>query len=170
MPPHAPSARPVPAGTMSRCATGRDRLAAGHRAARPCGKRRPRKPKCAEACFAEVRRIGKKSAEHGRELAGRTGDHLKDFRCGRLLLERFAQLAEQPRVLDGDHRLRGEVLDQLDLLVGERPNLLPVNDDAADQLVILEHGHDEVAARAGRFDQRLNARVTGEIAFIWRRS
>ena len=42
----------------------------------------------------------------------------------------FAQLAEQPRVLDGDHGLRGEVLHQLDLLVGERPNLLPVNDDA----------------------------------------
>ena len=28
---------------------------------------------------------------------------------------------EQPRVLDGDHRLIGEGLDQLDLLLGERP-------------------------------------------------
>ena len=32
----------------------------------------------------------------------------------------FAQLVEQPCVLDGDDGLRGEVLDQLDLLVGER--------------------------------------------------
>ena len=36
----------------------------------------------------------------------------------------LAQLAEQPRVLDGDDGLRGEVLHQLDLLVGERPHLL----------------------------------------------
>ncbi len=32
----------------------------------------------------------------------------------------LAQLVEQPRVLDGDDGLRGEVLHQLDLLVGER--------------------------------------------------
>ena len=34
--------------------------------------------------------------------------------------ERFAQLVEQPRVLDGDDGLGGKVLYQLDLLVGER--------------------------------------------------
>ena len=34
------------------------------------------------------------------------------------------QLVEQPRVLDRDDRLVGEVLDQLDLLVGERPHVL----------------------------------------------
>ena len=37
-----------------------------------------------------------------------------------LLLERFAQLIEQPRVLDGNDGLVCEGLDQLDLLVGER--------------------------------------------------
>ena len=44
----------------------------------------------------------------------------------RLLLQRLgeivgalAQFVEQPRVLDGDDRLRGEVRDQFDLLVGE---------------------------------------------------
>ena len=40
--------------------------------------------------------------------------------CDRLL----AQFVEQPRVLDGDDRLGGEVLDQFDLLVGERANFL----------------------------------------------
>ena len=48
-----------------------------------------------------------------------------------LLLQRFgklvacapAQLVEQPRILDRDHGLVGEGLDQLDLLVGERPHL-----------------------------------------------
>ena len=54
-----------------------------------------------------------------------------------LLLQRFgqivgalAQLVEQAGVLDGDNRLGGEVLDQLDLLVGERSNLLAVYADA----------------------------------------
>ena len=48
-----------------------------------------------------------------------------------LLLQRFgeivgalAQLVEQARVLDGDDGLRGEVLHQLDLLVGEGAHLL----------------------------------------------
>ena len=36
----------------------------------------------------------------------------------------LAQLVEQPRVLDGDDGLGGEVLHQLDLLVGEGPDLL----------------------------------------------
>ena len=65
-----------------------------------------------------------------------------------LLLQRLgeivgalAQFVEQPRVLDGDDGLGGEVLHQLDLLVGERPHLLAVDDDGADQLVVLEHRH-----------------------------
>ena len=45
------------------------------------------------------------------------------------------QLVEQARVLDGDDGLGGEVLYQLDLLVGERPHLLAIDDDSADQLV-----------------------------------
>ena len=42
----------------------------------------------------------------------------------------FAQLVEQPRVLDGDDGLVGEILDQLDLLVGERANFLAIDDDS----------------------------------------
>ena len=57
-----------------------------------------------------------------------------------LLLQRLPQLIEQPRVLDGDDGLRGEVLDQLDLLVGERPHLLAVDGDDADQLISLSIG------------------------------
>ena len=41
------------------------------------------------------------------------------------------QLGEQPRVLDGDGRLVGEGLHQRDLAVGERPDLVPVDDDHA---------------------------------------
>ena len=50
---------------------------------------------------------------------------LQHLRGRGLLLQRFVvELVEQPRVLDGDDGLGGEVLDQLDLLVGERPDLL----------------------------------------------
>ena len=59
-----------------------------------------------------------------------------------------AQLAEQPRVLDGDDGLRGEVLHQIDLLVGEGTHLLAVDEDRADQLVLFQHRHgDHASAR-----------------------
>ena len=48
---------------------------------------------------------------------------------GGLLLQRFTQLVEQPRVLDGDHGLGGKVLYQRDLLVAKRANLLAVDYD-----------------------------------------
>ena len=60
----------------------------------------------------------------------------------------FAQLVEQPGVLDGDDRLGGEVRDQLDLLVGEWPHLLAVDSDAPTSSSVLEHRHDELRARA----------------------
>jgi hypothetical protein len=53
----------------------------------------------------------------------------------------LAQLIEQPQILDGDHSLCSEVLDQIDLLVGERPYFLPVNANNPDQLVLLDHRH-----------------------------
>ena len=54
---------------------------------------------------------------------------LQHFGGRGLLLQRFGQLAvrcasEQPRVLDRDDGLVGEVCHQLDLLVGKRPHLL----------------------------------------------
>ena len=43
-----------------------------------------------------------------------------------LLLQCLARLGDQPRVLHRDDRLRREVLQQRDLLVGERPDLVAV--------------------------------------------
>ena len=75
-----------------------------------------------------------------------------------LLLQRLgqivgalAQLVEQARVLDGDDGLGGEVRDQLDLLVGERPHFRAVDADRADQLAFLEHRHGELRPYAGKF-------------------
>ena len=49
---------------------------------------------------------------------GRTGDHLEDVGRRGLPLQRLPGLVEQPRVLDGDHGLVGEGLQQLDVMVG----------------------------------------------------
>ena len=54
-------------------------------------------------------------------------------------LKGFPQLVEQPGVLDGDDGLAGEVLDQRDLLVGERADFLAIDINAANQLVVLDH-------------------------------
>ena len=48
--------------------------------------------------------------EHRLQIERRAADDLEHVGGGGLLLERFAQLVEQARVLDGDDGLRGEVL------------------------------------------------------------
>ena len=66
-------------------------------------------------------RIGPNSVsvvEHGLEIERRAADDLEHLGSGGLLLQRLAeivvltQLVEQPRVLDGDDGLGGEVRDQ----------------------------------------------------------
>src|SRR5262249_41664661 len=81
--------------------------------------------------------------EHRFQIEGRAADHLEDVGCGSLLLERLAQLVEQPRVLDGNDGLIGEISVQCDLLVGEGPNFLPKDGDNSNQLIVLEHRHTD---------------------------
>ena len=70
----------------------------------------------------------------------------------RQLIRAGAQFAEQARILDGYHGLGGEVLYQLNLLVGECANLLAVNGEDADQLIVLEHRNVENSPEASEFD------------------
>src|SRR5262249_42471840 len=49
--------------------------------------------------------------EHGLQIESRPADDLEHIGGGGMLLQRFAQLVEQARVLDGDDGLSGEVLD-----------------------------------------------------------
>ena len=62
--------------------------------------------------------------EHCLQIERRTADDLEHVGGGRLLLKRFAQFVEQPRVLDGDDGLGGEARDQRDLLIGKGTNFL----------------------------------------------
>ena len=71
----------------------------------------------------------------------------------RHLLVALAQFAEQPRVLHRDHGLRGEILEQRDLLVGERPNFLAIDGDRADHLVFAQHRHNDKRAGTAELGQ-----------------
>src|SRR5262249_41983497 len=88
--------------------------------------------------------------EHGLQIEGRAADDLEYVGGRGLLLQRFAQLAEQARVLDGDDCLGGEVLHQFDLLVRERHNLLAGDWDRTGQLGVLWHrGREHPALSRG---------------------
>ena len=72
-------------------------------------------------CRRRTARIARSSdrVEHRLHVRGDLADDPADLRRRRLPLERFLGLVEQAHVLDRDHRLVGEGLQQLDLLVGE---------------------------------------------------
>ena len=61
----------------------------------------------------------------------------------------LAQLVEQPRVLDGDHRLRGKIRDQRDLFVGKWLHFPAVDGYRANRRSILEHRDSDQCTDAG---------------------
>ena len=72
----------------------------------------------------------------------------------------FAQLVEQPRVLDRDHRLGGEIGHQFNLLVGKWCDLLTIDPDHADQCLILEHRDYDDGASAAKVGDGDDRRIT----------
>src|SRR5262249_52645331 len=88
----------------------------------------------AEACGIAHQHVGKpnNSVQRGAQLVAHIGEELRFMMvCTFELPAFFLDLAEQPGVLDGDDSLSGEVCQQLDVLVSERPNLLTVNRNGA---------------------------------------
>ncbi len=98
--------------------------------------------------LAQPRGVVEDRVEHGLDVGRRARDDAQDLGGGRLLLQRLGQLAvsslqllEQPHALDGDHGLIGEARHELDLLVGEGPNVGPPDHDHADDGALPEHRH-----------------------------
>src|SRR6185369_3668070 len=60
----------------------------------------------------------------------------------------LAQFADQPRILHRDSRLRREVLEQRDLLVGEWAYGPAICGDRAEKPAILAQRHDQKSANA----------------------
>src|SRR5262249_6620697 len=102
--------------------------------------------------------------EHHLKIECRPADDLEHVGGGGLLLQRFAQLVEQARVLYGDDGLLGEARHQRDLLVGERAHLLTVEIDGSDQLISFEHwdrDHRPIASQLASGDDGWNALNVG---------
>src|SRR5262245_29332696 len=107
---------------------------------------------CAELCLADARRIFQDCIEDRPQLSRRRADDLEHVGSGSLLLERLAQLVEQPCVLDGDDGLRSEALDQFDLLIAKRTDLLARNGHSADKFIVLQHRYGKCCSKIPEFD------------------
>ncbi len=79
--------------------------------------------------------------EYRLQVSGRRRDDLKNLGARGLPRQRFLGLVEQPRVLDRNHGLAGEVRHQRYLPIAKRPNFLAIDDDGPDELGVLEHRH-----------------------------
>src|SRR6266699_6969190 len=125
-----------------------------------------RPPDAHSICLAKVRRRLGKRVEYPLQIEARTADHLEHIGGVRLLLQGFPQLGQQPGVLDRDYGLSGEVRNERDLLVGERPDFPAIYADAADELVLLEHRHSYYRSNAGEFNRRNPEWVAIEVSLI----
>jgi hypothetical protein len=77
------------------------------------------------------------------------------------------QFVEQPRVLDGDDGLSGEVLYQRDLFVGEWPDFLSVDADDTDQSILLEHRDTEGGPITPEVDARNHKRIAFDVGLYF---
>src|SRR3984957_21026525 len=88
--------------------------------------------------FAQPSRLFDHRREYRCEIARRRIDDLEDLGGRGLPFERLAGFRDEPRVLDRDYRLCAEILQQGDLLVGERVDVLSVRPTCPAQLVVFE--------------------------------
>src|SRR5689334_14692305 len=72
---------------------------------------------------AQTRRTLNDHIQYWLNVRRRTGDHTQDLTCCCLLFQRLLQLLEQSHVLNRDHCLIGEGLEQLYLCWSERMDL-----------------------------------------------
>src|SRR5262249_28005831 len=89
-----------------------------------------------------------KGLEHCLQIERRTADDVEQLAGCCLLIERFAQFVEQACVFNGDHRLRGESGDQLDLFLGKGPDGLPTENDYADRTALAQQRNTEYGSNA----------------------
>src|SRR5215469_5659812 len=94
--------------------------------------------KYAESSGADADGILQHGLEYWLQTTGRRTDDAQHIRSGRLLFQRLTkigraltQFAEQPRVLDGDDSLGGEVLQQRNLLFAKGTDFLTIAGDDA---------------------------------------
>src|SRR6516162_7292705 len=108
--------------------------------------------------FAQTGGIRDDRVENRLKIARRLADDAQHLRCRRLLLERLGELArarlhlvEQPHVLDRDHRLVGERLQQLHLFVRKWPHRAARQREYPDRCLFTQQGRADHGAIAAEF-------------------
>ena len=104
--------------------------------------------------FAQARDVVQNRAVDRCNVGGRAADDAQDLRRRGLLLERLLGLVEQPYVLDRDHRLVGEGLEQIRLVLAELPGNGAIDGNDADRLAVAQHRHAHDAAHPPRASTR----------------
>src|SRR6185503_7995253 len=106
----------------------------------------------AELGVAKTQRVGRDRFEDRLHIRWRAADDAQDLAGRGLLLQRFRevaiadfQLGEEAHVLDGDHRLIGERLQQLDLGVWKRLRHVPIHGNRSYWLSIAQHRYGKYA-------------------------
>src|SRR5262249_49796581 len=98
--------------------------------------------------ITQPRGILRDHIQHGLYVRRRTGDDTKYFTRRGLLLQRLLKLVEQSHVLDGDHGLICECLEELDLHRGEGVDLKMSCREHPSEFSVLTKGNRQVGARA----------------------
>ena len=106
---------------------------------------------------AEPARLVQDHVEYGLEIAGRGVDDLQYLGGRGLLLQSFAGLGQEPRVLHRDHCLRCEVLEQRNLLVSKGAHLLAIEPKRTQKLVVLAETGRSRKSAASRAASRRDA-------------
>src|SRR5262249_10298659 len=102
----------------------------------------------ARIASAQLARIDGHRLEHWSHIALRLADHAQDLARGGLLLEALLQLSEQPHVLDRDHRLVRQGLQEFNLLVRERKGLCAAHCKRSNDFAFPKHRHSKAGAIA----------------------
>ena len=128
-------------------------------------------------CISEIQRaelglanphcVRQHGLEHRLQLSGRAAYDLEHVGGRRLLLQRFAQLVQKPRILNRDDGLSGEVRHQLDLLVGERAHFFAVDGDGANQFVLFQHRNGDQCAGTGNVNRYHWQWIAAEVGLIF---
>src|SRR4029453_7620757 len=104
----------------------------------------------AHAGAAETYRVGHDGVEDRLDIGRRARDDPEDLAGRRLLFQRLGEIAvpglqllEEADVLDGDDGLVGKGLEELDLLVRERPDLHAADQDGSEGLAFAQERRGE---------------------------
>ena len=99
----------------------------------------------------------------GVEIAGRGIDDLQHLGGRGLLLQSLTRLGNEPRVLHRNDRLRREVLQKRDLLVGKRARLQAVHSQDPKQGIVLAQGNTEQTTAAANVHKPSGFRVPAAV-------